>query len=144
MQPIDWCTHHPLASVIIMVADHAPPGARSYRLHAEVSGQLFVFPAPPLPGLALSPPAMPLVASGQYLVAYEDQSGKVEMAPAPVNWVFPAKVQTAVSGKAIEADVEDVVTSLELEQTAAEASTVRARSHSLNETLGLPWVTIQP
>ena len=49
------------------VKDHAPPGARSYRLHAEVSGQLFVFPAPPLPGLALSPPAMPLVASGQYL-----------------------------------------------------------------------------
>ena len=117
--------------------EHAPVGAQTYRLHAEDSGQLFVFPAPPLPGLTLAPPAMPLVASGQYLVAYEDQSGKVEMATAPVNWVFPAKRQTAVAGKAIEADAEDVVLSLELEQTAAEASTVRSRSHSLNETLGL-------
>lgn len=120
--------------------DHAPVGAKAYRLLAEGSGQMFVFPAPPLPGLKVAPAELPLVASGQYAVSYEDESGKMLLMTAePVNWVFPAKRVTEVTAapKAIEADVDDVRLSLELEQTAAEASTVRSRSHSLNETLGL-------
>ena len=120
---------------------HTPEGARAYRLVAEDSGQMIRLPAPPLPGLKVNPAELPLVASGQYLVSYEDQGGKVlGITPEPVNWVFPAKRVTEVAAalKAVEGEEgEDLRLSLEMEQAVANASNVRANAQYFQETLTL-------
>jgi len=127
----------PLSALAKWLQDHAPPGAKAYRLVSEVNGHMVLNPAPPMPGWKMGPLEMPLAASGQYALAFEDQSGKLMATSENLfSWDFPAK-RTASAAPKEETDIEDVRLSLEAEQNAAEASTLRAKAASFNDTLGL-------
>ena len=126
------------------IKSHAPDGVTSYRLVIQNNNEgLWYFPPDGKKALRLSPFDLPAVKTGNYVVVYEDADTNRKMAqevPLTVSWVFPGEMAAPPAldtRERTEADGEDLRLSLELEQSAADASTVRARAASLTDTLTL-------
>ncbi len=125
------------------ITTRAPAGATGYRLTIQTNEGLWYFPPEGKKALLLKPVELPAVKTGTYTVVYEDGDANRRLAvnPAAVSWTFPGEMAAPAVATAIrertEADGEDLRLSLELEQSAADASTVRARAASLTDTLSL-------
>ena len=117
---------------------NAPDGATTYRLVTQTSAGMIYYPEKGHKGLCLKPVGLPVVPTGQYGVVYEDAASNFKkMTEKAVSWVFPADIPAKETPKQIETESDDLRLSLEMEQTAADASTVRARAASLTDTLSL-------
>ena len=118
---------------------NAPEGATSYRLVIQNSEGLWYLPPEGKKALLLKPLELPAAKTGTYNVVYEDCDANRRLArnPMTVSWVFPGEMAAPAMATTTEADGEDLRLSLELEQNAADASTVRARAASLTDTLSL-------
>ena len=120
-----------------------PQGATLYRLVVQNSDELWYYPPEGKKALRLSPFELPAVKTGKYTVVYEDADANKTLPQVPVNvsWTFPGETAAPAVATSIrertETDGEDLRLSLELEQSAADASTVRARAASLTDTLTL-------
>jgi hypothetical protein len=119
-----------------------PDGATSYRLLMQNSDGLWYYPPEGKKALRLNPFDLPVVKTGKYVVVYEDAdtNRKMPQEPLTVSWVFPGEMAAPPAleiRERNETDGDDLRLSLEMEQTAADASTVRARAASLTDTLSL-------
>jgi len=125
------------------ITSNAPAGATSYRLLIENSDGLIYYPPDGKKALRLTPFDLPVLKTGKYVVSYEDDQANRRLPLAEkssvVSWIFPGDIQIPATDKQkqIETDSDDLRLSLEMEQTAADASTVRARAASLTDTLSL-------
>ena len=125
------------------ITSNAPAGATSYRLVIENSDGLIYYPPEGKKALRLTPFDLPVLKTGNYVVSYEDDQANRRLPLAEkssvVSWIFPGDIQIPATDKQkqIETDSDDLRLSLEMEQTAADASTVRARAASLTDTLSL-------
>ena len=120
----------------------APEGATSYRLVIQNSEGMWYFPPEGKKALLLKPVELPAVKTGTYTVVYEDGDAnrRLSLNPLTASWVFPGEMAAPPAleiRERTEADGDDLRLSLEMEQTAADASTVRARAASLTDTLSL-------
>ena len=119
------------------VQEGCPDGATAYRLVIQTNDGLVYFPPEGKKALCLKPVDLPVLKTGTYVVIYEDGEAKKWMTGKSVSWVFPGDIPATETRKQIETDSDDLRLSLELEQSAADASTVRARAASLTDTLSL-------
>lgn len=126
------------------VKEQAPALAARYRICIEKNGEICFYPAEDEPPFSLSPFQFPLVASGQFSVAYYD--AKLQLLSSPpvqVEWIFPTKsqvsqpTQTAVSRRALRQEAGEVAHSLEMERIGNETSTMRGNAKLIADNLVL-------